>query len=100
MKMKQLYPVLNTDALDMLKMLAVVSHHHKVLSLCCASNEQVEVINLLSSLPERSSLLGKGMDGFVEWDDLHSGNKLFYLFEIILKILTLGFYHVEKHRKN
>ena len=22
------------------------------------------------------------------------------LFEIIIKILTLGFYHVEKHRKN
>ena len=22
------------------------------------------------------------------------------LFEIILKILTLGFYHIEKHRKN
>ncbi len=22
------------------------------------------------------------------------------LYEIILKILTLGFYHVEKHRKN
>ena len=22
------------------------------------------------------------------------------LFEVILKILTLGFYHVEKHRKN
>ena len=22
------------------------------------------------------------------------------LFEVILKILTLGFYHIEKHRKN
>ena len=22
------------------------------------------------------------------------------IFEIILKILTLGFYHIEKHRKN
>ena len=22
------------------------------------------------------------------------------LFEIIIKILTLGFYHIEKHRKN
>ena len=22
------------------------------------------------------------------------------LFEVIIKILTLGFYHVEKHRKN
>ena len=23
-----------------------------------------------------------------------------FLFEVIIKILTLGFYHVEKHRKN
>lgn len=63
--MKTLYPVLNTDALDMLKVLAVVSHHHESFGLCCTTDKQVEVVNLLSRLPERCSLFGKGMNGFV-----------------------------------
>ena len=63
--MKTLYPVLNTDALDMLKVLAVVSHHHESFGLCCTTDKQVEVVNLLSSLPECCSLFGKGMNGFV-----------------------------------
>ncbi len=63
--MNTLRPVLDTDALDMLKVLAVMSHHHEPLGLCCAANKQVEVVNLLSCLPERSPLFGKGMNGFM-----------------------------------
>ena len=87
--MNTLYPILDTDALDMLKVFAVVSHHHEPLGLCCAANKQVEVVNLLSCLPERSSLFGKGMNGFVERDNLHFCNKLFHLPEIILNPVTV-----------
>ena len=87
--MKTLYPVLNTDALDMLKVLAVVSHHHESFGLCCTTDKQVEVVNLLSSLPECCSLFGKGMNGFVERDNIHFFNKGFHLSEIILNPVTV-----------
>ena len=77
-------PIFDPNALDVLKVLAVVSHHHKVLGLCCATDEQVEVVYLLSCLPKGSSLLRKGMNDFTEWDNPHFGNKLFYLSEIFL----------------
>ena len=65
MKKILLYPVFDFKALDMFKVLAVVSHNNKSLSFCCTANKQIEVVDLLPRLPEPCSLQAKRMNGFV-----------------------------------
>ena len=87
--MKRSHPVHDFNSIDMLKMLAVVCYHYEVFDLCRAADEQVEIVNLLPSLPERRPLLCKGMNGLVEWYNLHFTHEILYLPEIVLNPVAI-----------
>ena len=88
MKMKQLHPVLDTDALDMLKMLAVVCYHNQFLSFGCTSDKKVKVLNSLPCIPQSYSLFGKLVNSFGKWDNGYFVQEVLDLLEILFCPIT------------
>ena len=73
----------------MLEVSAVVGDYSQVFGFSCAAYKKVEIFDLLARLPKLCSFLGKGVEGFIESNDLHLRSERFHLPKVIFNLLTI-----------
>ena len=82
-------PILNLQTFNMFEVSAIVGDYSQVSGFSCATYKKVEIFNLLTRLPEPCSFFGKGMNGFIESNDLHLRNELFHLPKVVFNLVTI-----------
>ena len=82
-------PILNLQTFNMFEVFAIVGDYSQVFGFSSATYKKVEIFNLLARLPKLCSFLGKGMNGFIESNDLHLRNELFHLPKVIFDLLAI-----------